>query len=78
MPRNRLTHEQRQYLEQRFQRNANWSTEYVKDLANRLNITFQKVYKWNWDRRQKEIGNQSFQNRDCRVPNALRSPSVDE
>ena len=21
----------------------------------RLNLTFQKVYKWNWDRRQKEI-----------------------
>ena len=57
VPRHRLNHEQRQFLEQRFRRNPNWSTEFVKELANRLNITFQKVYKWNWDRRQKEIGN---------------------
>ena len=40
VPRHRLSLEQRQFLEQRFQRNSNWSTEYVKDLANRLNITF--------------------------------------
>ena len=40
LPRHRLTHEQKQFLETRFQKNPHWSTEYVKDLANRLNISF--------------------------------------
>ena len=50
----RLNAEQQQILELEYQKQQNWGTEKIKELANRLNLGRTKVYKWNWDRRKKE------------------------
>lgn len=39
----------------RFQQNPNWSQDYIEDLAALLDLGPQKIYKWNWDRKQKEL-----------------------
>ena len=57
--RRRMTPQQKELLEARFQENSNWSMDLVQDLAQLLNLSSQKVYKWNWDRKQKELCEQA-------------------
>ena len=40
-------------LRAEYQRNPNWSKNRIKELAARLNLNRTKVYKWNWDQRNK-------------------------
>ena len=42
-----------QVLLQEFDQNPNWSQEKINELAERLNVTQVKVYKWNWDKRNR-------------------------
>ena len=43
-----------QVLEAHFLRNANWDGDEIKRLADMLDTTKTKIYKWNWDRKKKE------------------------
>ena len=45
---------QSKILQAEFDRNSNWSQEKVQALAARLCIPKAKVYKWNWDQRNKQ------------------------
>lgn len=36
-----------------FDRNPDWEPEKVEDLSKRLEISKAKVYKWNWDQKNK-------------------------
>ena len=42
-------------LEEAFLSNANWSNEKICQLAEQFDITTTKVYKWNWDRKRKQM-----------------------
>jgi len=54
--RQRLTYEQQVMLEREFQKGADWSKKgELGKLAHRLGLTKSKIYKWNWDRKKKEI-----------------------
>ena len=50
----RMDRFQRKVLQTEFERSPNWAQEKVEALASRLNITKAKVYKWNWDQRNKQ------------------------
>ena len=50
----RMDRFQRKILQTEFERSPNWTQEKVEALASRLNITKAKVYKWNWDQRNKQ------------------------
>ena len=50
----RMDRFQRKVLQTEFERSPNWTQEKVEALASRLNITKAKVYKWNWDQRNKQ------------------------
>lgn len=39
-------------LEEEFQRDPNWDRRKIASLAQRLQISRTKVYKWNWDRKK--------------------------
>ena len=39
-------------LNAEFQKNPFWGTEHIKNLANQIGFSRQKVYKWNYDRIQ--------------------------
>ena len=41
-------------LEQEYQQDANWDTEKIAEIAERLGLNRTKVYKWSWDRRKKD------------------------
>ena len=57
--RQRLTHEQQVLLEQEFQKQADWSKPgHLKELSKRLGLPKSKIYKWNWDRKRKELNSQ--------------------
>ena len=51
----RLTSEQQAILQQEYEKNPDWRTRFITQLASRLNICRTKVYKWGWDRRKKEL-----------------------
>ena len=54
--RQRLTYEQQIILEQEFQIKSDWSHRgYLNELAKRLELSRSKIYKWNWDRKKKEL-----------------------
>ena len=58
--RQRLTNEQQMVLEQEYQKKADWSSPgALKDLSRRLGLPKSKIYKWNWDRKRKEINSQA-------------------
>ena len=40
-------------LNQEYIKNPNWSSSQIQEFAERLGLTRTKVYKWNWDRRNK-------------------------
>jgi DNA-binding MarR family transcriptional regulator len=50
----RFTREQIQVLEQLYKKNPDWEKDQIKRLAERLDLSERKVYKWNWDRQKKE------------------------
>lgn len=52
--RRRIQPEQSEVLEEAFKKSAMWSTSQIKGLAKRLGLTRVKVYKWNWDRRNRD------------------------
>ena len=51
----RLTTFQLEALEENFQKNNNWDADLTDKIAAQLSLTIQKVYKWNWDRKKKEL-----------------------
>lgn len=54
--RHRLTFEQQRILEAEFQKQPNWSRPgLLKKLSERLGLSKGKIYKWNWDRKKKEL-----------------------
>lgn len=50
-----LTEEESELLESHFRRDPNWDNEKLNMLSQRLNRSRTQVYKWNWDRKQKEV-----------------------
>ena len=40
-------------LQIEFMQNPNWTKDFIQTLAERLNLSRTKVYKWNWDRRNR-------------------------
>lgn len=52
--REKKTREQIDYLENEYQKNANWDYQKKCDIALFLNLTFGCISKWNWDRRKKD------------------------
>ena len=58
--RTRMTKEQIQILENEFQRDHNWSTAKIKEIAVRVQLGRVKVYKWSWDRKKKENAQPAF------------------
>lgn len=58
--RQRLSYEQARILEQEFQKQSDWSKQGIlKALSRRLGLPKSKIYKWNWDRKRKELQNQA-------------------
>ena len=49
----RVNAEQQQILMREFIANPNWSNNKIEHLAARLQLTRTKVYKWNWDHRNR-------------------------
>ena len=49
----RMNSEQQEILNQEYIKNPNWSSSQIYEFAMRLGLTRTKVYKWNWDRRNK-------------------------
>ena len=54
----RLTGDQIAILESEFQKNANWTSKDMVKLSTRLAVEKSKIYKWNWDRKRKELASQ--------------------
>lgn len=50
----RMNQLQRNSLKREFELNANWTQEKVEEIAETLNISKAKVYKWNWDQKNKQ------------------------
>ena len=38
-----------------YQKNANWSLEFIKSLTERLGLTFKQVYMWRYMQSKKDI-----------------------
>ena len=53
-PRTRLNHEQKARLEIHFSQNPFWNNQEIQTLARALELSFTKVYKWNWERKKKD------------------------
>jgi len=49
----RLSRQQTKILELQFEKNSEWKSDYIKKLAKRLGLDYQKVYKWSWQHKQK-------------------------
>ena len=49
----RLSRQQIKILELQFEKNPEWKSEYIRKLAKRLGLDYQKVYKWSWQHKQK-------------------------
>ena len=43
------------YLEIEFKKNNKWSQAVQKRIAKKMKMSLQQIYKWNWDRRQKQL-----------------------
>ena len=59
MTKKRLTEDEKEILEQEFQKNPNWGKVTIRKLAERLDLDRTKIYKWNWDRKKMELSNKS-------------------
>lgn len=51
----RLNSSQIALLELEYERDARWDRALISRLANRLNVSFKKVYKWHWERARKHF-----------------------
>lgn len=49
----RLTREQTHLLEIEHQRDNNWTTRHVTEIARRMGLNRTKIYKWQWERKKK-------------------------
>eukprot|EP00354_Favella_ehrenbergii_P010505 CAMPEP_0170457674 /NCGR_PEP_ID=MMETSP0123-20130129/4885_1 /TAXON_ID=182087 /ORGANISM="Favella ehrenbergii, Strain Fehren 1" /LENGTH=120 /DNA_ID=CAMNT_0010721541 /DNA_START=538 /DNA_END=899 /DNA_ORIENTATION=- len=52
--RHRLRREMRAKLEEEYLMEPRWSTRRITDIAKRLNLNRTKVYKWHWERKNKD------------------------
>ena len=52
--RSRMSYEQIQMLEIEYERNPNWVTRDITNIAQRLQLSRTKIYKWHWDRKKKD------------------------
>ena len=43
------------YLEIEFKKNSKWDQKIQKRIAKKMKMSMQQIYKWNWDRRQKQL-----------------------
>ncbi|CDW74395.1 UNKNOWN [Stylonychia lemnae] len=41
-------------LQQYYEKNPNWSKQFIYHLASQLNLSYKKIYKWNWDRKKRD------------------------
>ena len=51
----RLSREQREILENEYQKDSNWNTQRISLMARRLQLKHTKVYKWVWERKKKLV-----------------------
>ena len=49
-----LTDYMKEYLEEEYRKNPNWSIKKKREIAAELGIDRQKVYKWNWEQKNKD------------------------
>jgi hypothetical protein len=49
----RLSAEQQTLLKEAFDYDPNWSNLRIAELSERLGLSRGKIYKWNWDQRNK-------------------------
>jgi hypothetical protein len=52
--RQRKNKDQVKALEQEYNKNPNWSRDYIKRISTRLGLRECQVYKWHWDQRKKD------------------------
>lgn len=50
----RIDQSQRDILELRYQVDPHWTNEEIEEMAERVGVSFTKIYKWNWERKKKE------------------------
>ena len=55
MTKKRVSKQAKQVLENEYKKNPTWSKQLVNQLAAKLDLDRTKVYKWNWDRKKKEV-----------------------
>ena len=48
----RFKAQEKQYLEEQYLADPNWSKAKIKEIAEHLNLTELKVYKWKWHRQK--------------------------
>ena len=46
---------QKAVLENAYLKDPNWDTLRTAELAQQLGVGYKKVYKWNWERKKKEL-----------------------
>ena len=46
-------------LERHYLENSNWSRQKIENLAAQLSLPHKKIYKWNWERKKKELATQT-------------------
>ena len=51
----KMSDDQAAILEYEFQANPNWTTPTYNQLCKRLDTTKARIYKWNWDRKRREV-----------------------
>ena len=52
---------QKAVLENAYLKDPNWDTLRTAELAQQLGVGYKKVYKWNWERKKKELRQQARQ-----------------
>ena len=60
--RKRKTKNQIQLLDLEYSQNPNWTKEFMKSLAKRLNMSTSSIYKWHWDQKHKNASPKSKKN----------------
>ena len=51
----KMTYEQAQILEAEYQKDPNWTHEKYMVLCSRLQTSKARIYKWNWDRKRRDM-----------------------
>ena len=68
--------EQTEILEKHFQENPNWTNKEIMSLSKQFNTPSKKIYKWNWDRKKKELEKQQFWITSCKGDHRFRKQST--